>query len=131
MADQVVASLERSRDRRLPLQGLENLVGSPAGAAERWCVHTVLVNLAEVVLVFCIKDVVRLYRTLNHFLPDPSQLLKSPAHGYSQTMTGPWAWVHWLQIALTFPPAATGAERSADVPPLHMTLLSVTVMVGL
>jgi hypothetical protein len=64
---------------------------------------------------------------LNHFLPEPSQDLKSPAHLYIQTMTGPWACVHCFQNAVTEPPALTGALRSAEVPPLHMTFLSVTV----
>lgn len=69
--------------------------------------------------------------TLNHFFPLPSHDLKSPEHLYIQTMTGPCSWVHCFQIARILPPAFTFATRSAEVPPLHMTLESVTLMVGL
>ena len=68
----------------------------------------------------------------NHLFPLPSQLAKSPAHYlYSYTITGPCACVHCVQMARSLPPADTLADSAAEVPPLHMTFLSVTLRVGL
>jgi hypothetical protein len=130
VTDQVVSWREGGRDRGFPVQVLHHVVVAPGGAGERGRGHALLVDLVVVrmrVYIFVCYDM----RTLNQFLPEPLQALKAPEHLYIHTMTGPWACVHWLQMALTLPPAATGALRSAEVPPLHMTLLSVTVMVGL
>src|SRR5690348_10276429 len=63
--------------------------------------------------------VMPIWSILNQPFPDPSQEEKAPEHLYSHTMTGPCACVHCDQIALTLPPALTGAESGADVPPLH------------
>lgn len=131
VADEVVAGGKSAGDGGLPVQVLEDVVGSPGRAGKRRRGHALLVNLLNVSHEwFCMADFESRH-TLNQFLPDPSHDLKSPAHLYIQTMTGPWAWVHCFQLALTLPPAFTGALRSAEVPPLHMTFLSVTVIVGL
>lgn len=72
-----------------------------------------------------------IWSILNQPLPFPSHAVKAPEHLYIQTMTGPCLCVHWPQMAVMFCPAAMGALRAADVPPLQVILASVTVMMGL
>lgn len=75
--------------------------------------------------------VMPIWSILNQPLPLPSQAVKAPEHLYIQTMTGPCLCVHWPQMAVMFCPAAIGALRAADVPPLQVILASVTLMMGL
>lgn len=131
MANEVVTRRKRLGNNGFPVQVLEDLGRAPVTSRKGRRCHAFLVDLA--VPVNTKVDMIEMLgmHTLNHFFPLPSQLLKSPEHLYIQTMTGPCSCVHCFQLARIFPPAATLAERSADVPPLHMTFLSLTLIVGL
>lgn len=67
---------------------------------------------------------------LNQPLPEPSHAEKEPEQRYIHTMTGPWACVHWDHLAVMLPPAATGAESAAEVPPLQRIAAALTWKMG-
>jgi hypothetical protein len=128
VADEVVSWSQLGRDGGCPCEIFHDLCGSPVCAGERRGGHAWefvrWIDRGEG------RDI-PIWSILNHPFPDPSHAAMVPAHLYIHTMTGPWACVHCPHLAVIFAPAATVAVSLAEVPPLHMTFLSVTVIVGL